>query len=207
MKSKATKAKYQKPPPSEEVNALLALYNARRYAEAESRTRALLKKYPEFGFGWKLLGGAQQMQGKDALPAFRKVTELMPVDPEAHFNLGVVLKGAGRLQDAAASNQKAIELNPDDPYYPAGIAWAYAKDGNREQALVYIRRAEAAGVPLKEIGLVYGSLGDLDTAFDYLERGFEAEPGTLANIAADPSADPLRDDPRWDELLEKLARE
>ena len=71
----------------------------------------------------------------------------------------------------------------------------------------YVVRAETAGVPLKEIGLVYGSLGDLDQAFDYLERGFETEPGTLAGIGADPSADPLRADPRWDDLMEKMARE
>ncbi|MDP2471347.1 MAG: tetratricopeptide repeat protein [Candidatus Palauibacterales bacterium] len=137
----------------------------------------------------------------------RNLLELEPTEADAHYYAGMAQTIKGDLADAIESFSEAIELNPDDPYYPAGIAWAYAKDGNREQALVYIRRAEAAGVPLKEIGLVYGSLGDLDTAFDYLERGFEAEPGTLANIAADPSADPLRDDPRWDELLEKLARE
>jgi len=51
------------PPPPDKVNALLALYNAQRYAEAESRTRALLGQYPGFGFGWKLFGGTLQMQG------------------------------------------------------------------------------------------------------------------------------------------------
>ncbi|MBI3480944.1 MAG: hypothetical protein HY016_11420, partial [Nitrosomonadales bacterium] len=55
----------QPPPPPAEINALLTLYNARRYAEAESQTRALLLRYPEFGFGWQLLGGTLQMQGKD----------------------------------------------------------------------------------------------------------------------------------------------
>ncbi len=88
-----------------------------------------------------------------------------------------------------------------------GLAWAYARAGERERSLEYIQRAETAGVPLKEIGLVYGALGDLDRAFDYLERGLETQPGTLAGIGADPSADPLKADPRWEQLLEKLARE
>ena len=48
-------------------------------------------------------------------------------------------------------------------------------------------------------------LGDLDLAFEYLERGYETEPGTLAGVGADPSVDPLRGDPRWQALAE-LAR-
>ncbi|HSN40545.1 MAG TPA: SEC-C metal-binding domain-containing protein, partial [Burkholderiales bacterium] len=50
-------------PPPADVSALIALYNGRRYAELESRARVLLGQYPDFGFGWKLLGGALQMQG------------------------------------------------------------------------------------------------------------------------------------------------
>ena len=98
--------KRKKEPPAADVNALLALYNARRYGEAEYHTRALLGHYPEFGFGWKLMSRILQMQRKDALPAFQKVAELMPADPEAHYNLGVVLKSAGRLEEAVASYRK-----------------------------------------------------------------------------------------------------
>ena len=35
----------------------------------ESRARLLVEQFPDFGFGWKLLGGAFQMQGKNALRA------------------------------------------------------------------------------------------------------------------------------------------
>ena len=85
MKPKKPAAKRPTEPPPADVDALLALYNARRYAEAENRTRTLLGQYPEFGFGWKLLGNTLQMQGKDALPAFQKAAALMPEDAEAHF--------------------------------------------------------------------------------------------------------------------------
>jgi serine/threonine-protein kinase len=136
----------------------------------------------------------------------RNLLELEPNEADAHYYAGMAHTIKGQSESAIESFRQAIELNPDDPYYPAGLAWAYASAGDREQSLEYLRRAETAGVPLKEIGLVYGSLGDLDRAFDYLERGLEAEPGTLAGIGADPSADPLRADPRWDALMEKMAR-
>ena len=113
MKSKATKAKHQKPPPTEEVNALLTLYNARRYAEAEYKLRSLLGLYPDFGFGWKLMGSILQMQGKDALPAFKKTAQLLPDDAQAYYNLGVVLRSAGRLDEAAASYRRVIALRPN----------------------------------------------------------------------------------------------
>ena len=70
-----------------QVDALIALYNARRYAELESRARVLVEQFPNFGFGWKLLGGALQMQGKNALPAFQKTAQLMPGEADAHYNL------------------------------------------------------------------------------------------------------------------------
>ena len=112
-------SKRQTQPPSAEVEALLALYNGRQYAEGESRTRALLGQYPEFGFGWKLLGRVLQMQGKDPLHALQKVTELMPDDEEAHYNLGVVLKSAGQLDNAVASYRRTLQIKPDssDAYY------------------------------------------------------------------------------------------
>jgi len=136
-----------------------------------------------------------------------KLLELEPAEADAHYYAGMAHTIKGQSDSAIESFRQAIELNPDDPYYPAGLAWAYATAGDREQSLEYIRRAETAGVPLKEIGLVYGALGDLDQAFDYLERALDTEPGTLAGISADPSANPLRADPRWDELMEKMARE
>jgi serine/threonine-protein kinase len=137
----------------------------------------------------------------------RNLLELEPAEADAHYYAGMARTIKGETASAIESFRQAIELNPDDPYYPAGLAWAYAKAGDREQSLEYLRRAETAGVPLKEVGLVYGALGDLDRAFDYLERGLETEPGTLAGIKADPSAEPLRADPRWDALMEKIARE
>ncbi len=111
-------------PAPDEIDALIALYNARRYAELEGRARRLSERYPDFGFGWQLLGGALQMQGKDALHAFQKTAQLLPEDAVAHYNLGVVQKSAGRLDEAVASYRRAIALKPDyfEAHYNLGNA-------------------------------------------------------------------------------------
>lgn len=62
---------------------------------------------------------------------------------------------------------------------------------------------EARGGSLKEIALVFAALGELDRAFEYLERAYGVSPGELDLIEVDPSADPLRDDPRFEALLER----
>ena len=63
------------------------------------------------------------------------------------------------------------------------------------------------GSNLKEIAIVYGELGELDRAFEYLDRAYAEDPGSLAYFRADPTADPLRQDPRFDELMRKLGLE
>ncbi len=58
-----------------------------------------------------------------------------------------------------------------------------------------------------EIAIVYGELGDLDRAFEYLDRAYAEDPGTLTYMRADPSADSLKDDPRFAELMRKMGLE
>ena len=47
------------------LNQLVALYNARRYAELESRAHALIGRYPDSGFAWKLLGAVPADAGQE----------------------------------------------------------------------------------------------------------------------------------------------
>ena len=108
---KDTPHKSNRPSPAS-IEPLIVLYNAGRYAELENRARILVGQFPDFGSGWKLLGGALQMQGKDALPAFQKAVRLLPGDAETHYNLGIVLKSRGLLNDALASFRRVLELKP-----------------------------------------------------------------------------------------------
>ncbi len=99
-------------PSTTDFNQLVNLYNSRRYAELESMADAMVKRFPASGIAWKLLGAAQQMQGKNALEAFSKTAKLLSGEPDAHFNLGVAQKSLGLLNEAAASYRLALKLNP-----------------------------------------------------------------------------------------------
>jgi hypothetical protein len=47
-------------------------------------------------------------------------------------------------------------------------------------------------------------LGDKDSAFEALNRAWEIRDSSLVNLKVDPYLDPLRGDPRYAALIEKL---
>jgi predicted O-linked N-acetylglucosamine transferase (SPINDLY family) len=167
-------------PSPDQFNQLVALYNARRYAQLETRAQALIGRYPGSGFAWKLLGAALQMQGKHALAAFQKTAELMPSDAEAHFNLGVVQKSIGQLGDAVASYRRALKINP-------AFAEAHGNLGNALKDLGQINDAVASyrsALKFKpgfadahnNLGTVLKDLGQFDEAAASYRRAVALKP-------------------------------
>jgi protein O-GlcNAc transferase len=170
----------QRSPSSADIDTLIALFNTRHYTEAESRTRSLLEQYPQFGFGWKLLGGTQQMQGKDAQPAFQKVVELMPNDAEAHYNLGVILKSKGQLNQAATSYQRAITLKPDYAEAHSNLGNTLKDLGQLKDALASYRRAlklkpDSADTH-NNLGTALKDLGQLNDALTSYRQAIALQP-------------------------------
>lgn len=51
---------------------------------------------------------------------------------------------------------------------------------------------------------VYAKIGDFDAAFGWLERGYQQRDNTLLSVATSPVLKPLRGDPRFGSLLERL---
>jgi hypothetical protein len=55
-----------------------------------------------------------------------------------------------------------------------------------------------------QYGEIYGQLGDKDKAFAALERAFEIKDGGLLGLRVHPFLDPLRSDPRFTALVQKM---
>lgn len=167
-------------PSPEELNQLVALFNSRRYAELEARTRALVERFPACGFAWKLLGASLQMQGINALSAFQKTAELMPDDAEAHFNLGVVLKSLGQLSAAVESYRRALKLNPDYAEAHSNLGNALKDLGQLESAVDSYRRAlmvkSNSATAQNSLGIALKDQGKLDAAIECYRKAIEIKP-------------------------------
>ncbi len=134
-----------------------------------------------------------------------KVLELEPDHVNALSFLGGAYTLNGQREEGIAALQRAIELDPDNLFRVTQLAWAYARSERREQALETLQEIDVEPGPiLKEIAIVYGELGELDRAFEYLDRAYAEDPGNLAYMRTDPTADSLKNDPRFAELMRKL---
>jgi tetratricopeptide (TPR) repeat protein len=97
-----------------DIGVLVAMVSHGRFAEVEGHARSLLTRHPNFGMLWKILGVTLMRQGKDALPALSKASELLPDDAEAHSNLGAALCDRGQWTPALVSFRRALSIRPDD---------------------------------------------------------------------------------------------
>ena len=98
--------------PGERMNIL---FDQQKYVELEKEARALTRRMPNDGLGWKMLGLALLMQSRlrVALPCLQKAVRLLPRDAEVQNNMGLVLQELGKLGPAELSYRRAISMAPD----------------------------------------------------------------------------------------------
>jgi hypothetical protein len=59
-------------------------------------------------------------------------------------------------------------------------------------------------MPSSAFAIVYGALGEKDTAFTWLEKAYEERDPQLTYLKVGPRFDPLRQDPRFKEVLRRI---
>ena len=77
-------------PSQQQLDILLAHYQAGRLDDAEKLALSLSTQFPRHNFSWKLLGAILTQTGRvsEAVSAGEKSIEIAPDDPDAHFILG-----------------------------------------------------------------------------------------------------------------------
>lgn len=136
-----------------------------------------------------------------------KILEFEPDNAGAYYFLSAGYTMLDRYEEAITAARRSMDLDPNSPSRIVGLAYVYARAGQRDEALEVLADVAEEGQNLKEIAIVYGALGDLDRAFEYLDRALEEDPRTLSYMRADATADPLTGDPRFDEIERKLGRD
>mgnify|MGYP003390024514 CR=1 FL=1 len=137
----------------------------------------------------------------------RELAELYPNYAPIQTTLGLALIKLGRNDDGLAQMKNAFQLEPSTRSI-ALLGIANAISGNKDKARSILRelepkyeRRELLG---REIAGIYVALGDYDTAFKWLDKDFAAKSSELASITSQQEFDPIRNDPRYSELLKRM---
>jgi TolB-like protein/DNA-binding winged helix-turn-helix (wHTH) protein/Flp pilus assembly protein TadD len=123
-----------------------------------------------------------------------------------HYELGQALVQKHMYDRAIAEFQRAIELSGHSGAFDSNLGYAYAVSGRKEEALKIVDELESRH-PTNysvdaDIALIYVGLDDRDEAINRLNKAFDAR--FKASILRRPAFDPLRSDPRFQDLLRRM---
>ena len=130
----------------------------------------------------------------------------MKDDATALDNAGIAKVALGRLEEGIATLEHVVAVSHRGAHFLGTLGWALATAGRKDEARTILEelRARPKGSPavVSEAWLL-GALGEIDAAFEVVAR---AEEECLAYLyfTGLPGFDPLRADPRFDALLERL---
>ena len=134
----------------------------------------------------------------------QKSLELNPNSPVALFVLGGCYAAKGMYDEAITAHKKAGEISRS---WKWGLGHTYALAGRREDALQITAELEnhAKTGDVWGIAQIYTALGDKDKAFHWLEEGYKRHHQYMLWIRRCGNFDPLQDDPRFDDLEQRVA--
>jgi len=195
----------------------LALSLGKRYEEAVAEFEQAIALDPNLFEGHYFYARACVAQGKleRAAALFERAAEIKPDDFQSLCLLIPIYRSLGRDRDKEDAARRGIEraereltLHPENPR-PAYLgASALVTLGETDRAREWVSRALAIDpddiLTQYNVACVYSLLGDIEPAFDLLERvlphaGHELKAGWIKH---DSDLDPLRKHPRYQKVME-----
>jgi TolB-like protein/Tfp pilus assembly protein PilF len=144
----------------------------------------------------------------DAIERLRIALELDPESWHANFTAGMAYRLDSRHQEAVEALEKALALPGRQTWSLMELALSSLATGDRVRAeAIYEELAtRSANEYVSHVSLanVTAALGRIDEAFEWLDRAYEERDALLTWVSVAPHYDPLRDDPRFDALLERM---
>lgn len=144
----------------------------------------------------------------EAIEQYRKALELDPHFLFARWFLGITYVQKSMFGEAIAEFREAIALSGRSPAIVGSLARTYAASGHADSARVLLGELEKLSrkryVTPAAFYNVYISLGQKDLAFEWLEKSFRDRSYAMVYLQVEPSLDPLRADPRFDSLLQRI---
>ena len=188
---------------------LIYLIPAGRMDEAIREIKRALELEPlSIAMNANLAGAYMYARQNDlALAQARKTFDLEPNHITARVWLANVYESLGMYHEAIALSEESLK-NRSDQYFLLYSGYAYAKTGRPEKAEDAIKKLrdleKTEPVDSYDFAVLYVGLGDNDKALVELEKSFNERGYYVPLLRVDPLMDPLRDDPRFADLIKRV---
>ncbi|WP_420627761.1 tetratricopeptide repeat protein [Candidatus Leptofilum sp.] len=184
-------------------------YNQGNYSAALTNYTEAIRLEPKGAIPYNNRGATYHAQGNYAA-ALSDYTNAIRLNPEyalAYHNRGITYHTQGNYSAALADSTEAIRLNPEymDAYNERGNIYHTQRDYTK----AYDDYAKANKLNPEDVtaylnlALLKMDMGKPEKALQHLQRGLELAPNKRQWVANHASFAPLRDDPRFQELVGK----
>lgn len=142
-----------------------------------------------------------------AIEKFSAVREMEPNFPRALLIVWAY-EQKGQFADALANIEKWRKTMGDGPWTWSELAYVYGRTGQQAQAQLALAKLEQLNRrhPMDPVAFVrpHIGMGNMDQAFADLEKAYSQHSNVLTTLKVDPLYDPLRRDPRFQDLVRRV---
>jgi tetratricopeptide (TPR) repeat protein len=139
----------------------------------------------------------------EAIAQLKKTIQLDAGFVSTHYSLAAAYQMKGNYAECVEELAKYQELI-GEPQTAALMRESFARNGWQGFLRVITEKHIRFNSPLDNLAIFHAALGEKDEAFAELEKSYENRESFMILIKADSRLDPLRDDPRFQELLKKV---
>jgi Tfp pilus assembly protein PilF len=192
------------------IRYAMYLYATERFEEAAAQAKRAQQLEPASPFinTWAAAAYLFAGRSEDGMTSLRKALELDPSHSDASIVLARTYAANGMYNQAIDELERALRFNERESLVVGALASEYARSGRREEAftqLAKLKRMQAEPGYVAPFGMIwaYAGVGDNDAAFAWLERAYDEHRDRMVWLNVDPLLDPLRSDPRFDDLVRR----
>jgi TolB-like protein/DNA-binding winged helix-turn-helix (wHTH) protein/lipoprotein NlpI len=142
-----------------------------------------------------------------AVEQFQSVREMDPGFGRVHMVIDVYLQ-QGRFAEALANLEEWRRASGDGTYTSSRVVYLYGRMGQKDKARAELRKLEAMtgtqSLDPVPMAMAYLGVGNNEAALNSLEKAYAERSNLLTALKVEPVYDPLRDDPRFQELLRRV---
>jgi serine/threonine-protein kinase len=144
----------------------------------------------------------------EAIVQLRKTVEMDPDFVIAHFFLALAYGQKLMFDEALREAREAMNLvGESDTLILTQLGIIHSYSGNEDDARRILGRlielADEKYVSPFRVALIYMGLGEIDRAFEWLEKAYEERDHWIETLKVNPALDTIRADDRYNSLLEK----